>query len=60
MLHLEELLHQLFRSLASNIQYGDNSREVTMEEVIGAARRANIHQFITNLPQVSIVVRLGF
>ena len=55
-----KLLQQLFRSLAANIQYGDNSREVTMEEVIGAARRANIHQFITNLPQVSNVVRHSF
>ena len=40
------------RSLAENIAYGDNTREVPMEEVIAAARKANIHQFITNLPQV--------
>ena len=39
------------RTLAENIAYGDNSKEVTMEEVIAAARKANIHQFITNLPQ---------
>jgi ABC-type multidrug transport system fused ATPase/permease subunit len=39
------------RSLADNIRYGDNSREVSMEEVMAAARKANIHQFITNLPQ---------
>ena len=50
----------LLRSLAANIQYGDNSREVTMEEVIGAARRANIHQFITNLPQVGKVLTHSF
>ena len=40
------------RSLAENIAYGDNTREVPMEDVIAAARKANIHQFITNLPQV--------
>ena len=39
------------RSLADNIRYGDNSREVSMEEVVAAARKANIHQFVTNLPQ---------
>jgi ATP-binding cassette subfamily B (MDR/TAP) protein 1 len=39
------------RSLAENIRYGDNTRDVTMEEVVAAARKANIHQFITNLPQ---------
>lgn len=39
------------RSIAQNIAYGDNSREVPIEEVIAAARKANIHQFITNLPQ---------
>ena len=42
------------RSLAENIAYGDNSREVPMEDVIAAARKANIHQFITNLPQVNL------
>ena len=31
--------------------YGLPSKDVSMEEVIGAARKANIHQFITNLPQ---------
>jgi len=39
------------RTLAENISYGDNTKDVTMEEVIAAARKANIHQFITNLPQ---------
>merc|ERR1712077_127836 len=28
-----------------------NSKDVTMEDIIHAARKANIHQFITNLPQ---------
>lgn len=39
------------RTLAENIAYGDNSKEVTMEDIIQAARKANIHQFISNLPQ---------
>jgi len=39
------------RTLAENIAYGDNSKEISMEDVIAAARKANIHQFITNLPQ---------
>ena len=30
--------------------YGDNSREVSMEEVIEAARQANVHSFIASLP----------
>ena len=42
------------RTLAENIQYGDNNRNVSMDEVVDAARRANIHSFITSLPQVSV------
>lgn len=38
-------------SLAENISYGDNSRKVEMDEIIEAARQANIHNFIRNLPQ---------
>ena len=41
------------RSIAENIAYGDNSREVPMDEVIAAARSANIHSFISSLPDVS-------
>jgi ABC-type multidrug transport system fused ATPase/permease subunit len=39
------------RSIADNIKYGDNSREATMEEVIDVARKANIHSFVSSLPQ---------
>ncbi|KAL4222180.1 ABC transporter B member 11 [Mactra antiquata] len=39
------------RSIAENITYGDNMRNVTMDEVIAAARKANIHEFISSLPQ---------
>merc|ERR1711892_173759 len=38
------------RTIAENIQYGDNQRVVTMEEVIEAARSANIHSFVSSLP----------
>ena len=41
----------LHRTLAENIAYGDNSKELSMEAIIAAARKANIHQFISNLPQ---------
>lgn len=41
-------------SIKYNIAYGDNSREVTMEEIIEAARKANIHNFINSLPLVSM------
>ena len=40
------------RSLAENIAYGDNERVVSMDEIIAAARAANIHDFIVSLPQV--------
>uniref|UniRef100_A0AAR2L7T3 ABC-type xenobiotic transporter n=1 Tax=Pygocentrus nattereri TaxID=42514 RepID=A0AAR2L7T3_PYGNA len=38
-------------SLAENIAYGDNSRQVTQEEIEQAAKAANIHSFIEGLPQ---------
>ncbi|XP_022253939.1 multidrug resistance protein 1-like, partial [Limulus polyphemus] len=37
-------------SIRENICYGDNCREVTMDEIISAARKANIHEFIKSLP----------
>ena len=40
-------------SIADNIRYGANFREVSDEEVIEAAKAANIHSFIETLPQVS-------
>lgn len=43
-------------SIAENIAYGDNSREVLMDEIISAARNANIHNFIESLPHVSLVL----
>lgn len=41
------------RTIAENIAYGDNSREVPMTEIIEAAKSANIHAFIAALPAVS-------
>ena len=42
-------------SIADNIRYGALFREVSDEEVIGAAKAANIHTFIEGLPQVRCV-----
>nr|CAD7571680.1 unnamed protein product [Timema californicum] len=38
------------RTIADNIAYGDNNREVSMDEIIQAAKEANIHTFISSLP----------
>jgi len=40
------------RSVADNIRYGANHREVSSEEVVEAAKAANIHNFVDSLPQV--------
>ena len=40
------------RTLAENISYGDNTKDITMEDIIAAARKANIHSFVSALPQV--------
>ncbi|KAI5141423.1 Phosphatidylcholine Translocator Abcb4 [Manis pentadactyla] len=37
-------------SIAENIAYGDNSRVVSQEEIVCAAKAANIHLFIETLP----------
>ena len=37
-------------TIGDNIRYGDNSRFVTMSEVVEAAKTANIHDFIMSLP----------
>jgi ABC-type multidrug transport system fused ATPase/permease subunit len=42
-------------TIAENIAYGDNSRTVPMEEIIDAAKKANIHGFISSLPLVSML-----
>ena len=42
-------------SIAENVRYGALFREVSDEEVIEAAKSANIHSFIESLPQVTIL-----
>ena len=43
-------------SIAENIRYGALYREVSDEEVIKAAKSANIHSFIESLPQVNVII----
>nr|CAD7458639.1 unnamed protein product [Timema tahoe] len=38
------------RTIADNIAYGDNMRDVPMIEIAKAAKQANIHTFISSLP----------
>lgn len=40
----------LDRTLGENIAYGDHSRTVPMQDVVAAAKVANIHSFIVSLP----------
>lgn len=40
------------KTIAENIAYGDNTREVSMDEIIAAAKVANVHSFIIQLPLV--------
>ncbi|XP_061579536.1 bile salt export pump [Cololabis saira] len=37
-------------SIAENIQYGDNARTVSMEEIIEASKKAFLHDFVMGLP----------
>ncbi|XP_062259249.1 bile salt export pump-like [Platichthys flesus] len=37
-------------SIAENIQYGDNTRIVSMEEIVEAAKKAFLHDFVMTLP----------
>lgn len=46
------------RTIAENIAYGDNNRTVTMEEIIEAAKKSNIHSFVSSLP-LGYDTRLG-
>ena len=38
-------------SIRENIAYGDTSRAVAINEIVQAAKRANIDQFIESLPE---------
>ncbi|KAK4872476.1 hypothetical protein RN001_014505 [Aquatica leii] len=46
------------KTIGENIAYGDNDREVSKDEVIEAAKNANIHNFISSLP-LGYDTRLG-
>ncbi|XP_026331957.1 multidrug resistance protein homolog 49-like isoform X2 [Hyposmocoma kahamanoa] len=39
------------RSIKENIAYGDNTRSVPIEEIVTAAKAANVHSFIAALPE---------
>ncbi|KAM9334421.1 bile salt export pump-like [Symphorus nematophorus] len=38
-------------TIAENIKYGDNLREISMNEVISAAKKAQLHDFVMSLPE---------
>lgn len=42
------------KTIAENIAYGDTSRVVSMDEIIDAAKMANVHSFIVQLPMVNL------
>ena len=39
-------------TIRENIAYGDQSRTVPDQDIITAARQANIHEFVSALPNV--------
>jgi ABC-type multidrug transport system fused ATPase/permease subunit len=49
-LHNEPLIDDS-RTVREVIAYGDNTRQVEIDEIIEAAQKANIHTFISSLPQ---------
>lgn len=48
------------RSIMENIAYGANNRTVAMDEIISAAKKANIHDFISSLPLVIFYSKYSF
>lgn len=38
-------------SIMDNIKYGDNTKEISVEKVIAAAKQAQLHDFIMSLPE---------
>ncbi|XP_054646389.1 bile salt export pump-like [Dunckerocampus dactyliophorus] len=38
-------------SIAENIKYGDNSRDIGTDEVISAAKKSQLHDFVMSLPE---------
>ncbi|XP_031414406.2 bile salt export pump-like, partial [Clupea harengus] len=38
-------------SIAENIRYGDNQRDISMNDIISAAKKAQLHDFVMGLPE---------
>ncbi|XP_063067575.1 bile salt export pump [Engraulis encrasicolus] len=38
-------------SIAENIRYGDHNRDISMNDIIAASRKAQLHDFVMNLPE---------
>ncbi|KAL2076892.1 hypothetical protein ACEWY4_027508 [Coilia grayii] len=38
-------------SIADNIRYGDNQRDIGMNDIIAAAKKAQLHDFVMGLPE---------
>ncbi len=47
-------------TIEENIAFGDLNREVSLEEVISAAKDAGVHDFIASLPEVRGSLYLDF
>lgn len=48
------------RTIAENIQYGANTQSITMDEIIVASKKAYLHDFVMNLPDVSAINQIQF
>ncbi|XP_012581464.1 PREDICTED: bile salt export pump isoform X2 [Condylura cristata] len=46
-------------SIMDNIKYGDNTKEISMERVIEAAKQAQLHDFVMSLPEVKYETNVG-
>ena len=44
-------------TIAENIAYGINDRQISLEEIQEAAKQANIHEEILLFPQVNLLFR---
>ena len=47
-------------SIGDNIHYGAIYKELSVEDIIEAAKAANIHDFIQTLPQVRLSMLFGY
>lgn len=43
-------------SIEENIKYGDNSGDIGIDEVISAAKKAQLHDFVVSLPEVPLTL----